>query len=138
MKIKILKKNKEGPANNSVLNEGGGEMLGWMAKQAKDINQTTADEAYQMLLQAVRLFYDDNERLGIVTSVKEYEDRMNQELMVPEPGPDGPKDSDFNHGKYYRNHIPDMDNRYPVTVKTLEIRRSIEHLLRILDSVLKH
>jgi len=54
---------------NAVLSEGSGEMLGWMAKQTQNINQTTIDEAYQMLLEAMRLFYDNNDRLGVVNAL---------------------------------------------------------------------
>ena len=61
-----------------ALREGSGEMLGFMSQTAANLNRTTIDEAYQMLTMALRAFYDDNERLGAVTAIKEAEEAEGQ------------------------------------------------------------
>ena len=57
-----------------ALREGSGEMLGFMSQTPANLNRTTIDEAYQLLTLAMRAFYDDNDRLGVVTAIKEAEE----------------------------------------------------------------
>lgn len=72
----MTKENIENLVTEAITNltEGSGEMLGWMGRDPQTgdriAKSTGPKEAKAMLLEAMRVFYDDNERDGIVTALK--------------------------------------------------------------------